>query len=1038
MSGLAALALVAAAVTGLPPSAHVVIVDADGWPRALSAEEVRTGGLPPGVDHLWWWSEGRPPRRAVPPVRWREAMVEPAAARLAVTVKTGRTPRRPRDRSVLLAAPARMWEEVPESLLPRFSVPASGAVSVPVADAASWRLRAVGPERGSWWVDVPAGQTRIVVVTFPSHSPTIRVHGPDGTTPERTWAYLKAGDARRSGGGHVLAALVGDPDGRIVADRVPDEQELTVVVMAERCVPLVLRGRVDALPAAVTAVAGATLRGRVVDADGDPVPGAAVAAEFWASDAVPFAVRRTAQSGPDGTWEIDRVRLGEVQLSVARPGSVGLDSTLAVDSDDLDLGDLVLVAGLAVPALVVDDTGLPVEGARLRAASGAEATTDDNGAARLVGVSATKSVVVEAAADGHVPATSTFPQPLPETLRIELTRAFTVTGEFRRRDGTPVADGDVRVEQQRSWRPVPLTDGGRFVVDLAPGTSATLTLLSPSALRTSTAVAPGTPGEHRDLGVVAVPGGVTVRGVAIGTADGAPVAGARVWTVRPSPEGPLVAWMLDDVARGTTDADGAFALGGLPPGPALIRIDAPGHARLHVAVEPEPGEHVVDVGTVLLDAGTAVTIRLEGRDADGAVAEIDLRQRGLPFDVLTAPVKKGRAVFEHVGEGGVTWTVKSRRTVLCEDDLVVDGRAGSAEVVCESAPLTVSGEVLVGDEPAGRGQLVWRNEERSELPSGIMNVTSPGGLRRQATYSLSPDDVPVDVAADGTFETDELRPGRWQVSWRPASGPPSAPRPVDVPDRERFETTLVYPDFTVSGIVVDSGGEPAAEAHVEVRPGGGLAVSGPDGRFAVAGLDIGHWTLEARRGDEVSSPVEAVVAQDGRSKPVTLVLEDGDKERIDVVVRTRAGIPASGAFVVVETSGGDSRIASAGVDGRVQFSFRSPRPTRLRLAARVEGTWVLAPWSSWEVAQRGVVLAAGRTGTLSVTAKESRGRIDLTSADGWNVGWLSARLGAPLLVNPARPLKVSGLPPGRYTVTAGTATASASVQADRTKEVELP
>jgi hypothetical protein len=61
----------------------------------------------------------------------------------------------------------------------------------------------------------------------------------------------------------------------------------------------------------------------------------------------------------------------------------------------------------------------------------------------------------------------------------------------------------------------------------------------------------------------------------------------------------------------------------------------------------------------------------------------------------------------------------------------------------------------------------------------------------------------------------------------------------------------------------------------------------------------------------------------------------------------------------------------------------------------------------------------------------------LTSPLGWDLSWVERLLGAPLEVAPEQPMIVSGLPPGIYTLTVGSTTASLSVSAGEVRESEL-
>ncbi len=91
-----------------------------------------------------------------------------------------------------------------------------------------------------------------------------------------------------------------------------------------------------------------------------------------------------------------------------------------------------------------------------------------------------------------------------------------------------------------------------------------------------------------------------MTGTLLDRLDGSPVAGARVWVPRRMEGGPLVAWMLGQVIEAASDIEGRFTLAGLDLAPDLLRIDAPGRARLHLPVRPEPQTAWLDAGELWL------------------------------------------------------------------------------------------------------------------------------------------------------------------------------------------------------------------------------------------------------------------------------------------------------------------------------------------------------------------------------------------------------------------------------------------------------
>src|SRR5260370_11586872 len=131
----------------------------------------------PDLAGVWIWTTDTPPQRTDASLKTAPAQ----SASLTVRIETSATP--PNDLT-LVAAPAAMWEEVSEPLLPatrvEFGKDRKAVVHVVVNPKVAWRLRLKGSGSGSWWIDVPPGQrqTTLALVAAPDHA--IGVRGDDG------------------------------------------------------------------------------------------------------------------------------------------------------------------------------------------------------------------------------------------------------------------------------------------------------------------------------------------------------------------------------------------------------------------------------------------------------------------------------------------------------------------------------------------------------------------------------------------------------------------------------------------------------------------------------------------------------------------------------------------------------------------------------------------------------------------------------------------------------------------------------------------
>lgn len=1017
---LLALCLLGPAATALGQQGVAVL--GDGRFEVLPAEGVGSGER--GVEgRLWVWDEGVPPRRLD---GWTpDTPLALAARRIAVHLPAG-----PRRGWELVAAPVAMWLEVPESLLPRWPVPERGDASLP-AGAEAWRLRLLAPQRGTWWIDVAADQARVTPTLFPAADHRIHVVDDAGTAVDHaavTWLVGPPGTSR-----HGVVAVEQVVAGRLAVRGLPDVEEVSLLAGAQGFQPASWRSLPSALPERLRFAPGSTLSGRFVDPRDLPVDGVEVVAEGWVGGAAEALVRRSATSDPEGRWSVAALPPGRLALDARKPGFVDLVRRLEAAPGVTDLGRLVVRPGADVPVRVVDDEGNPVAGATLRFGARRAVVTAPDGRAVLSDQPAGESVPVGVEAEGHLGLRGEVAVGDGEQV-LALRRAFRLAGRVVGPDATPPSDAAVVIEAGSRSRREELAGDGTLDLAVEPGVELTLRLSSPRTEEVRIAVAPGLPGEVRDLGEVVLGRGHAVIGRLWSEVDGLPLAGARVWSPRPGGDGSL-AWMRSDLLATTTDAEGQFALRGLPARSHLLRFDAPRHARRHVEVAVgDEGELESDLGDVVMRQGGEIVVELR-QEAEGAVARADLRGEWLELDMLQAPVGDGTARLTGVPEEAVLLTVVANRTVICEDTVRVADEE-TVVVDCENRGSDVAGYVLVGDEPAGEGYLSWRRAGEVQPPAVIVNRDSPRGARRQEVFGAGRPALDVAVDPSGYFRAENLAAGPWEVTWMPLDGVSSPPLGVEVPAADVADLELRFRGDHLAGVTVDEDGEPVSGARVSVLGTGASALSGADGRFRVVGLEPGRHRLFARLGDLRSEELEVAVGG-GVDEPAVLVLAPRQGERLHVVVRDAADAPAAGALVVLGFEDGRFRILTADAAGRAAVAFDPPRPARLRLAAVGGDRWAFTGWQA--VAEGGEIdLVIGDAGDLTVYTDEEISEARIVSARAGEIGPFLASVGVPLRLRRGSPLRLRGLPAGTYTVTVGGASRVVEVRAGDSAEVELP
>lgn len=990
----------------------------EGTPRLTDAERQK-------VRTAWVWSEICAPRRVEPAALGRP-LPQTADPRLDVRVVRPKARKPPGDLR-LIAAPREMWNAVPEAALPSWPVPAVGRLSIPVDPGRGWRLRVAGRGEGSWWVDVPAGQRTAILTSVPAVGLEVTVLDTQGGLVRPVMGFLQD-PVSRQGSIDSLALLYGT-QGKLEVAGLPDHREVSLTLLPPSAAPLILRGRAGSLPRQVRLPPGAELLGRVTDAKGAPLAGVPVEAEAFASRDLPQIHTVQTASDDQGRWRLQGLPVGRVALTLRARGFVPRQETFEIEAGTKDLGTWKLERGLTLAVRVVDDTGGFIPGARVTAAGGRiAATADGRGVAKLSGLPAAP-VALDGRAERHLAGKARANPPFSEPASLVLPRALTITGRLTS-SGVAVDRGSVRVESGTCRTESHLDGGGRFELAIPPEEPGELVLRSPGTPELRLRLAAGAPGEVRDLGDLEPPASLTVVGRVVRAEDGSPLPGATIWTPRQGPDGPAVAWATRDLLETSSGEDGRFRLSGLLPAPALLRIEAPGTSRAQVALplaDPEP-DGPLDLGTLELSAGATLRVRVDPRSVgkEGAVARADVGNRWLDPDLLTAAVEEGEAVLPNVPAGTVTVSVLAGRRLLCEQRVTVP-EGGELAVDCRRPALTVAGRVLVGGRPAGGGSLNWQ-VPNFDVPGRIDTTVSPAGLRQQQVVGLGRPPVHVAVGTDGRFETEDLVPGRWQVTWSAELGTTTGSIAVEIPAGDRFETVLPFAGLSLIGTVVEADGKPVAGARVRELTSQALALTLADGSFTLAGIKPGKALVQAQLLEKTSAVLELELEDEALAEPVRLVLGERSLPTVTVQVADSAGMPAPGAFVFLEEEGKGQRLLTSAADGRATVTLEAPLPPRVRAAGYAGGRWGLGSWVTLSQAREGLPLRLSGAFSLQVESGR-RGSPRVVSEEGWDLSWLLRLLGSPPILSPEQALQISGLPAGRYTVTEGNSSVTIPVTA---------
>jgi len=751
---------------------------------------------------------------------------------------------------------------------------------------------------------------------------------------------------------------------------------------------------------------GATLVGRVQDAEGRPIEGALVQVSRGGENVVRAFMRSVeaegaVRTGRDGSFRARRLAPGENQRLDVRHDDYeerslgGLSLTGGATRSGVTV---VLRRGLSLRGVVKDEEGRPLAGAEVTLST-ARTIRASRGGVQMSFIGPGSQVRRETGVDG----------------RFEL-RGLKA-GEYElaaRRPGFSRASLDpVHVAEARTAELVELV--------LKPG--ATIS----GVLRDRTGV--GASGWY-----------VSARGASQG---GGPAFGAGAIRSE-EPTGPDGVFFLDGLTAGEAYELQVMGTAGLGPRKAGV-------------VAPAEGLELTVTGTG----------QIRGRVVDGdggrAIPDFQLRyqpdvQGGMRFVMRMGP-GRGRGPYEkqsfHAEDGSFVledvpagrWAVEAfapgYQAGSASGVVVGEGEAAEGVEVRLSRGGVVSGRVL----ESRTGRPILDAAVRAELSGGeqrtsMVRIGGEGGDNETATD------------AEGRYEIVGLAPGTWSVT---ASHPDwsEATTRVELKDAPATADIRLGKGGSVGGAVL-AAGRPVAGAQVTLsaagdtgfRAGAGMmggseqsALSDEGGRFRFERLSPGRYTVGAALRDQSSAPAEAVVTGDD-AQEVQLVLSEGA-----VVRGLVTGLP-------------DVLLAGVNVSAQGQDYFATTRTAAggsFELAGVPEGLVTLR-------ANAGDFLTGSRSASTTVTIGpgQTEAAAEIVFAQGFRVDGHVTRAGRPVSdamvmafpeggsrrsasgrTDEAGAYALEGLDEGRYTITAdtqggGPIRRTVDISADTTVDLEAP
>lgn len=956
-------------------------------------------------DALWTWANDCVPERLT------AIAATPCTAGSPVTIRITRPSRKPAAGTEIRWGTAAMLDELPDALLPVARTDAAGITTIAIPENERVFARIAGPSLASPWTAVTQRELSIPAVEGAPLSWQIRDAERNPATGARV--ELRPADAAHD----EARPFRGAGDGVVNIPAVPAGAFVHALLLSDAGAPAVVTGRASKLPAVYDLARGVSLAGTVVDSKATPL-GGATASTLFLVGSKPHKVVKALQCGTDGRFAIRGVPAGQVEWSVEKPTLARVAQVLKMTADH-DLGEIALYPERKLLVEVRDRRGAPVAGASLSTTDGAEARTNERGAATLQSVPA-DMFKLKVEARGFLSRDVTVREDAQQPLILELRDAAVVRARVVDAiDGKPAGPGTAAVDVSGRTFVADFDARGELEIDLREGGLMSLEIRAGGLAPFRVPEREVRAAERVDLGTIQLAKGLAIFGRAVDADSSAPLPGVKVYALRPSDFGPALSYARRDWVTAQSDAGGEFRIDGLAPGVYTIWSEASGRApmvKAGIVVASDLPDGGLALGDVPIHPGRTLAVTCTPAARCGA--EVNLSIAGADWLPLGGALSDGRATVAPLPPGPAVLRLIDRGALIHEREVTISATEPSTEIALRVPSTVVRGAIVRGGKPVSGGSVAW---EAATSNTGVRfvqmaHVRNSGTLGSRFVGSV-PRRIVVSVADDGSFMVEDLAPGDYRVVWTTDSGLPSTEQRVNVPEVSEFPVRLTIPSARLEGRVATEDGQPPPRTLVTVESDGTRAetFAGADGSFVFDGLPPGIAFIQARTIDQRKSETSVAIAHD-RTERVDLTLEAAS-QALTIDVRA-GGMPLSNVYVFLRQRG-TLRVATTSAEGQA----RLVPPTKsgaveIAVNAPAYG-WLFMPAMSADAGSPIRVDLASPSTRLTLRKEKGSGVVSLFANTGFPIHEALSILGVPTSVYAGSPLQLDGLPSGTYSVGVG-------------------